>query len=185
MRVLVACEFSGIVRDAFICAGHDAVSCDLLESESEGPHIRGDIRDLDLSCYDMMIAFPPCTHLTVAGYRKDTWGGTEQQRALDFVRFLLAAPVPRIALENPQGAISTAIRKPDQYINPYQFGHIQQKRTGLWLKNLPRLVPTDIVPWERRREFVNTLSPSPERWRIRSRTFVGIARAMAEQWGQA
>lgn len=184
MRVLVACEFSGIVRDAFIARGHDAVSCDLLETEKPGPHIVGDIRALDLAGYDLMIAHPPCTHITSAGYRPETWGNAHQAAALDFVRFLLAAPVPRICVENPaRGAIGTQIRRSNQTINPYQFGHREQKATGLWLVNLPPLRPTHSIPEWYRIEFVNAHSPGPNRWKSRARTFTGIADAMANQWG--
>jgi hypothetical protein len=181
MRVLVACEFSGTVRDAFIAAGHDAMSCDLLPTEAPGPHYIGDCRDLLGNGFDMMIAHPPCTHLAVSGARwfKDKVG--EQADALDFVRLLLAAPIPRIALENPVSIISSRVRKPDQVIQPWMFGHGETKATCLWLKGLPRLAPTAIV--DGREARIHRLPPSADRWRIRSRTFPGIAAAMAEQWG--
>jgi len=191
VRVLVACEFSGVVRDAFIRAGHDAMSCDLLPTDAPGPHYHGDVRDLLGTEWDMMIAHPPCTHLAVSGAR---WFKDKQQKqaeALDFVRLLLAAPIPHIALENPVSIISSRIRKPDQIIQPWQFGHPESKSTCLWLKNLPALEPTSILPlpasdrWENQtRSGQNKLSPSPDRWKIRSATYQGIADAMAEQWGK-
>jgi hypothetical protein len=186
LRVLVACEFSGIVRDAFIAAGHDAVSCDLLPSEREGPHIEDDVEALLYytdhgRSFDLMIAHPPCTYLAVSGARwfRDRW--VEQENALEFVRRLLEAPVPRIALENPVSVISSRIRKPDQIIQPWMFGHGEVKATCLWLKNLPPLQPTDIV--DGRTPRVHHASPGPDRWRERSRTLPGIAAAMASQWG--
>ena len=183
MKVLVACEFSGIVRDAFIARGHEAVSCDLLPSEKPGPHIQGDvIREVWLAgVWDLMIAFPPCTHLAVSGARwfKDKIG--EQEAALVFVNEMFRASVNRIAIENPIGIVSTRIRKPDQIIQPWQFGHGEVKSTCLWLKNLPKLVPTAIV--EGRVARVHREPPSPDRWKNRSRTYSGIAAAMAEQWG--
>jgi plasmid maintenance system antidote protein VapI len=181
LRVLVACEFSGVVRDAFWRLGHDATSCDLLPAETPGQHIVGDVRDLDLSCYDMMIAHPPCTHLAKSGAR--WWEGREkeQDEALEFVRWLLNAPVPRIAIENPPGRIGTQIRKADQHIHPWWFGHGEMKATGLWLKNLPPLVPTWVV--DGREERVYLESPGEDRWKRRSRTLPGVAGAMAAQWG--
>lgn len=184
MRVLVACEFSGVVRDAFLAAGHDAVSCDLLASESDpARHIRGDVRHLlDAGWeWDLMIAHPPCTHLAVSGARWFKDKAADQERALEFVRRLLAAPVPRIALENPVSVISTRIRKPDQIIQPWQFGHGETKATCLWLKNLPPLKPTNVVAGRTPR--VHHASPGPDRWKERSRTLPGIAAAMADQWG--
>lgn len=181
MNVLVACEFSGIVRDAFIMEGHYAWSCDFLETESPGPHIQGDVLDLLDGNWDLMIAHPPCTHLAVSGARWFKYKQKEQAEALDFVRTLLNAPIPRIALENPVGVISTKIRKPDQYIQPWMFGHGETKKTCLWLKNLPPLKPTNIV--EGREGRVWKEPPSPNRWKNRSRTYVGIAQAMANQWG--
>lgn len=181
MKVLVACEFSGIVRDAFIAHGHDATSIDLLETERPGPHIVGDVRDIDLSVYDLMIAHPPCTHLAVSGARWFKDKVEEQAEALDFVRYLLDAPVGRIALENPISVISSRIRKPDQIVQPWMFGHGETKATCLWLKNLPLLTPTDVV--EGREGRVHREPPSPDRWKNRSRTYEGLAAAMAAQWG--
>ena len=181
MRVLIACEFSGIVRDAFVKHGHDAWSCDLLPSEREGNHIQDNVlKHLDHG-WDLMIAFPPCTYLAVSGRRWFRFRQAEQQQALQFIRLLLGAPVPRIALENPIGVISTHIRKPDQIIQPWQFGHGETKATCLWLKNLPLLQPTKIV--DGRFGRVHHESPSPDRWKNRSRTYQEIAEAMAEQWG--
>ena len=181
MKVIVACEFSGVVRDAFIQQGHDAVSCDLIESEQLGPHIQGDIRDVDLSQYDLMIAHPPCTHLAVSGARWFAEKQQEQQEALEFVRYLLNASVEHIALENPISIISTRIRKPTQIIQPWQHGHGETKATCLWLKNLPPLQPSDVVDGRDVRVWYE--SPGPNRWKNRSRTLPGIAKAMAEQWG--
>ncbi len=183
-RVLVACEFSGIVRDAFIAAGHDAVSCDLLPSERPGPHIQGDVFDAihHFGRIDLLLAFPPCTHLAVSGARWWPDKQKEQAEALWFVWRLMQTPsADRIAIENPIGRISTAIRKPDQIINPWEYGHGEVKATCLWLDNLPKLVPTDIV--EGRTPRVHHASPGPDRWKERSRTLPGIAAAMAEQWG--
>jgi hypothetical protein len=182
--VLVACEFSGIVRDAFRARGHDAMSCDLLPSERPGPHYEGDVLDLieyTRDDWDLMIAHPPCTHLAVSGARWFAGKQTEQAEALDFVRRLLDAPIPRIALENPISIISSRIRRPTQIIQPWQFGHGEVKATCLWLKNLPPLVPTNIV--EGRTPRVHHASPGPDRWKERSRTLQGIAEAMADQWG--
>jgi len=181
MRVLVACEYSGAVRDAFMVRGHDAMSCDLLPSEKPGPHHQGDVRDVLGDGWDLMVAHPPCTHLAVSGSRWFKDRRTEQAEALDFVRLLLAAPIKRIALENPVSVISTRIRKPDQIVQPWQFGHGETKATCLWLKNLPKLAPTNVV--DGRTARVHRMSPSPDRWRERSRTYAGIAEAMAEQWG--
>lgn len=184
MRVLVACEFSGVVRDAFRALGHDAMSCDLLPSESAGPHYCGDVLDVLRACdWDLMIAHPPCTHLAVSGARHFAAKRASgvQDEALDFVRALLGANIPRIACENPVSIISSRIRKPDQIIQPWQFGHGETKATCLWLKNLPPLVPTDIVSGRVQR--VHRMPPGPDRWKERSRTFRGIAAAMAHQWG--
>lgn len=147
MRVLVACEFSGRVRDAFTARGHYAMSCDLLESETPGPHYVGDVYDLLDKPWDMMIAFPPCTHLAICGARWFNRPGKReaQLKALEFVRLLMNAPIPRIAIENPVGVISTAIRPPDQWIQPWEHGHGETKKTGLWLKGLPLLKPTQVV----------------------------------------
>jgi hypothetical protein len=185
MRVLVACEFSGIVREAFCKRGHDAWSCDLLPAEDGSTkHIQDDastVARLGLMEWDLMIAHPPCTHLAVSGARWFKDKLVEQQAALDFVRNLLDAPIQRIALENPISIISSRIRKPDQIIQPWQFGHGETKATCLWLKGLPKLVPTKIV--EGRHARVHLASPGPERWKERSRTMTGIAEAMADQWG--
>ena len=181
MRVLVACEYSGTVRDAFIAKGHDAMSCDLLPTDKPGPHYQGDVFDVINDGWDLMIAHPPCTHLAVsgAGWFKDKV--TEQAEALDFVRKLINADIDRICIENPVSIISSRIRKPDQTIQPWQFGHGETKRTCLWLKGLPKLVPTNIV--DGRDQRIWKLPPSPDRWKIRSATFQGIADAMANQWG--
>lgn len=181
MRVLVACEYSGVVRDAFAKRGHYAMSCDLLETEKPGPHYQGDVRDVLDWGWDMMICHPPCTHLAVSGARWFKDKQAEQAEALEFVRLLLDAPIPRIALENPVSIISSRIRKPDQTIQPWQFGHGETKATCLWLKNLPKLRPTNIV--EGREARVHKMPPGPNRWKERSRTFQGIADAMADQWG--
>ena len=182
MRVLVACEFSGVVRRAFAVRGHDTWSCDLLPSEDgSNRHIIGDVRDILNDGWDMMIAHPPCTHLAVSGARWFKDKKKEQSEALEFVRGLLDAPVPRIALENPVSVISSRIRKPDQIIQPWQFGHGETKATCLWLKNLPVLTPTNIV--DGREARIHKMPPGPDRWKERSRTFRGIAAAMADQWG--
>ena len=183
MKVLVACEFSGIVRDAFIKLGHDAMSCDILPTERPGPHYHGDVFDIIRDGWDLMIAHPPCTHLAVSGARHfaEKIADGRQAEALEFVRRLFDADVPRIALENPVSIISSRFRKPEQIIQPWQFGHGETKATCLWLKNLPRLVPTNIV--DGREAKVHRMPPSPTRWRDRSRTFQGIASAMADQWG--
>lgn len=181
MKVLVACEFSGIVRDAFLRRGHDAMSCDLLPTESPGPHYQGDVMDVINDHGDMMIAHPPCTHLAVSGARHFYKKQAEQCDALKFVRRLLDAPISKIALENPVSIISTHIRKPDQTIQPWMFGHGETKATCILLKNLPTLRPTNIVDGRENRVF--RMPPSPERWKNRSRTYTGIAEAMAEQWG--
>jgi site-specific DNA-cytosine methylase len=181
MKVLVACEYSGSVRDAFIRAGHDAMSCDLLPTDVPGPHYQGNVLDVIGDGWDLMIAHPPCTHLAVSGARWFKEKQKEQAEALDFVRLLLAAPVPSIALENPVSIISSRIRKPDQVIQPWQFGHGETKATCLWLKNLPLLQPTNIV--EGREARIHRMRPSPDRWKERSKTYAGIAAAMAEQWG--
>ena len=198
MKVLIACEYSGTVRDAFIAAGHDAMSCDLLPSDAPGPHYLGDVRDVLGDGWDLMIAHPPCTYLAVSGMHRTARGLRDPQLtedALDFVRLLLAAPVPRIAVENPVSVISTRIRRPDQIIQPWQFGHDASKTTCLWLKGLPALRPTQIVEprivdgrkrWGNQTDTgQNRLSPSPDRWKRRSATYAGIAAAMAAQWGDA
>lgn len=188
-RVLVACEFSGVVRRAFRERGHDAWSCDLLPTEKPGPHIQDDVTK-HLDGWDLIVAHPPCTHLAVSGARWFKHKLKEQEEALAFVCSLLAARCPRIALENPVSIISSRIRKPDQVVHPYWFGHPEFKATCLWLKGLPQLVPTNLLTppakgteehkaWSR----VHREPPGPDRWKERSRTFEGIAAAMAEQWG--
>jgi len=180
MKVLVACEFSGIVREEFSKLGHDAWSCDLLDTEIPGNHIKGDVLNIIDQNWDLMIAHPPCTHLAVSGARWFKDKKEEQKAALNFVKLLLEAPINKIALENPISIISTHIRKPDQIIQPWQFGHGETKSTCLWLKNLPFLKPTKIV--EGREQRIWKLPPGVDRWKERSRTFKGIAQAMAEQW---
>lgn len=181
MKILVACEFSGIVRDAFKARGHDAWSCDLLPTEIEGNHIQGDVRDILNDEWDLMIAHPPCTYLAVSGARWFSKRVKKQEEALDFVKLLMNAPIDKICIENPVSVISTRIRKPDQIIQPWMFGHSETKATCLWLKNLPPLKATNIV--EGRTGRVWKEPPSPERWKNRSRTYKGIAEAMADQWG--
>lgn len=183
MRVLVACEYSGRVRDAFAARGHDAMSCDLLPTEVPGHHYQGDVFDVIGDGWDLMVCHPPCTHLAVSGARHFAAKRESgvQQEALDFVRRLLSAPIPRIALENPVSIISTQVRKPDQVIQPWQFGHGEIKATCFWLKGLQPLRPTDVVAGREAR--VHRMPPSPDRWKERSRTYPGIAAAMAHQWG--
>jgi len=205
VRVLIACEYSGAVRDAFIAHGHDAMSCDLLPTEVPGPHYQGDLRDILRAGWHLMIAHPPCTYLSVSGLH---WNKRRPERAaqteqgLEFVRLLLDAPIARIALENPISCISSRIRKPDQIIQPWQFGHDASKATCLWLKGLPKLIldpskriPGRIVGEDRRGQTIvrwsnqtdsgqNKLSPSADRWKLRSGTYAGIADAMAAQWGK-
>ena len=181
MNVLVACEFSGTVRDAFTARGHYAMSCDLLPSDKPGPHYQGDVRDMLAGPWDLMIAHPPCTHLAVSGARWFKDKQDEQAEALAFVQALMDAPIPRICIENPISIISSRIRKPDQIIQPWQFGHGETKATCLWLKDLPKLEATDIV--DGRVARVHKLPPSEDRWKLRSLTYRGIADAMADQWG--
>ena len=184
MRVIVACEYSGRVREAFRKLGHDAWSCDILESEDDSEfHIQTRIEDIINDGWDLMICHPPCTHLAVSGARhfKAKQESGVQQEALEFVRLLLEADIPKIALENPISIISSKIRKPDQIIQPWQFGHGETKATCLWLKGLTKLVPTNIV--EGREQRIHKMPPSPTRWKERSRTYQGIADAMAKQWG--
>lgn len=181
MKVLVACEYSGIVRDAFTRAGHYAISCDLLPSERPGPHYQGDVRDIISTHWDLMIAHPPCTHLAVSGARWFKGKHAEQAEALEFVKMLMDAPIKMIAIENPISIISSSIRKPDQIIQPWQFGHGETKATCLWLKGLPLLTATNIV--DGREARVHRMTPGPDRWKERSRTYAGIADAMALQWG--
>lgn len=188
IRVLVGCEFSGTVRSAFCRLGHDAWSCDLLPADDGGPHLQCDVLDVLHYGWDLAIFHPPCTHLAVSGARHFARKQAEQAEALGFVRRLLDAPIPRIALENPVSVISSRIRKPDQIIQPWQFGHAESKKTCLWLKGLPPLRPTDVLPqravWDNQTPSgQNKLGPSPDRWKIRSKTYTGIACAMAEQWG--
>lgn len=181
MHVLVACEFSGTVRDAFRKRGHYAVSCDLLPSDTLGHHYIGNVLNILDHGWDLMIAHPPCTHLAVSGARWFKDKQEEQEEALEFVRKLMAAPIPKICIENPISIISSRIRKPNQIIQPWQFGHGETKKTCLWLKNLPNLVPTNIV--EGREQRIWKLPPTQDRWKLRSKTFQGIADAMAQQWG--
>ena len=183
MRVLVACEYSGKVRDAFIKLGHDAISCDILPTDNPGPHYQGDVFDIINDGFDMMICHPPCTDLAVSGARhfKEKIADGRQGRALEFVQQLLDANISMICLENPISIISTRIRKPSQIIQPWQFGHGETKSTCLWLKNLPLLIPTNIV--EGREARIHNMAPSPDRWKKRSITYQGIANAMASQWG--
>ena len=196
MKVLVACEYSGRVRDAFLALGHDAMSCDLLDTEAPGPHYQGDVRDIIGDGWDLMIAHPPCTYLCASGLH---WNKRRPERAqkteeaLEFVRFLLEAPIEYIALENPIGCIGTRIRPADQIIQPWWFGDDASKATCLWLNNLPQLLPTKLVEgrlvngkrrWANQTDSgQNRLGPSEDRWKQRSETYMGIAKAMAEQWG--
>lgn len=182
MRLIVGCEFSAKVRDAFRARGHDAYSCDLLPCEGDSRyHIQGDVLRVLDDGWDMGIFHPPCTHLAVSGARWFKDKQREQAEALDFVRRLMATRIPRWALENPVSIISSKIRKPDQIVHPWQFGHGEVKATCLWLHNLPKLVPTNIV--EGRIARVHLEPPSPDRWKKRSMTYSGIAEAMADQWG--
>lgn len=197
MKVLVACEYSGAVRDAFIAKGHEAMSCDLLPTDKPGPHYQGDVLDIIGEGWDLMIAHPPCTYLCSSGlhWNKRIPGRDEKTKeALMFVNRLLNCDIEKIALENPVGRIGTAIRKADQAIHPWQFGHDASKKTCLWLKNLPLLKPTSIVEpryidgkprWGNQTDSgQNNLGPSADRWKIRSETYRGIAEAMADQWGR-
>lgn len=183
MRVLVACEYSGRVRDAFIRAKHDAMSCDILPTDAPGPHYMGDVRDVLHDGWDMLIGHPPCTDLAVSGARHFAAKRADgrQQASIDFFMLLANAPIERIALENPVCIMSSVWRKPDQIIQPWQFGHGETKSTCLWLKNLPLLTPTNIV--DGRENRVHRMPPSPDRWKLRSTTYQGIADAMAAQWG--
>lgn len=196
MRVLIACEFSGIVRDAFIAKGHDAISCDLLPSERPGPHYQGDVFDIINDGFDLMIAHPPCTYLANSGVRwlKDNPQRQEQRKlALEFVLNISSSDIRMICIENPIGYLSTAWRKPDQIIQPFHHGHAEWKSTCLWIKNLTPLKSTLVVEPERKlcggkkpgriTSRLHRLPPSKTRWIERSRTFTGIASAMAEQWG--
>jgi hypothetical protein len=191
MNILVACEFSGIVRDAFIARGHNAWSCDLLPTENPGNHIQDNILDVlddysekdENGWWDLMIAHPPCTDLAVSGARwMNLKGYNRIVRSINFFMALVNAPIPKIAIENPIGIMSTKYRKPDHIIQPWMFGHGETKATCLWLKNLPKLEPTNIV--EGREARVHKEAPGPHRWKNRSRTYQGIANAMVEQWGE-
>ena len=192
MNILIACEFSGIVRDAFIERGHNAVSCDLLPSESSyGPHYQGDVRDILNDGWDIMIAHPPCTHLAVSGaaWFAEKRADGRQQTGIDFFMEMINANIPKICVENPVCIMSSVYRKPDQIIQPYMFGHPESKKTCLWLKNLSKLTPTkdvksdyDLLP-KNQRERIHYLPPSEDRWKLRSLTYPGIAEAMAVQWG--
>ena len=193
MRVLVACEYSGRVRDAFIAKGHEAMSCDLLPTEAVGPHYQGDVRDVLDYPWDLMIAHPPCTDLSVSGaawFEKKKMNGSQQMSA-SFFMMLAKCDIPRIAIENPICIMSRLWRKPDQIVQPWMFGHMEQKATCLWLKNLPVLHPTNDVKAQmmelpkNKRERLHYLPPSEDRWKLRSETFQGIADAMAEQWWTA
>jgi hypothetical protein len=196
MKILVACEYSGRVRDAFIGGGHKAMSCDLLPTDAPGPHYQGSVLDILNDGWDLMIAHPPCTYLSVSGMHWTTRGLRDPkltEDALDFVNILLNAPIEKIALENPISIISSRIRKPNQIIQPYEYGHDASKKTCLWLKNLPPLMPTKIIEpkivgnkkiWgNQTASGQNKLAPSKDRWKIRSETYQGIAEAMAQQWG--
>lgn len=182
LRVLVGCEESATVREAMIAVGCDAWSCDLIPSRIPGNHYQCSVFDVIDKGWDMAIFFPPCTHLCVSGARWFKNKQKEQEEALAFVRALMDCGIPRIAIENPVGIISTRIRKADQYVQPWQFGHGETKKTGLWLKNLPKLQPTNIVSGREQRIW--KMGPSPERAAERSKTFQGIADAMAYQWGR-
>jgi hypothetical protein len=197
MKVLVACEYSGKVRDAFIRVGHEAISCDILPTDSPGPHYEGDVLDILDDGWDLMIAHPPCTYLSVSGMHWTTRGLRDPkltEDAMDFVNKLLNAPISKIALENPVSIISSRVRKPDQIVQPYEYGHDASKKTCLWLKNLPLLVPTQFIEpkvvgnkkiWgNQTASGQNKLPPSKDRWKIRSETYQGIANAMANQWGK-
>jgi len=192
MKVLVACEYSGTVRDAFIALGHDAISCDLLPSERPGPHYQGDVFDIIDDGFDLMIAHPPCTHLAVSGarYFAAKRADGRQREAMDFFMRLATVDIPRIAIENSVCIMSSVWRKPDQIIQPWQFGHPEAKATCLWLKRLPRLEPTDVLEkpacgyWANQTPSgQNKLGPSADRAKLRSKTYQGIANAMAAQWG--
>ncbi len=193
MKVLVACEYSGTVRDAFIALGHDAISCDLLPTDRPGPHYQGDVFDIINDGYDLMIAHPPCTYLSVSGMHWTVRGLRDPQLtedAADFFMKLANANIPKIAIENPVCIMSSRWRKPDQIVQPWWFGHDASKKTCLWLKNLPLLIPTDKLPGDDKTRRANqtasgqnNLGPSADRWKIRSKTYEGIAKAMAYQWG--
>ena len=183
MKVLIACEYSGRVRDAFIAQGHDAISCDLLPTERAGPHYQGNVFDIINDGFDLMIAHPPCTDLAVSGaawFAKKRADGS-QQKSIEFFMALANANIPKICIENPIGIMSTLWRKPSQIIQPWMFGHGECKATCLWLNDLPKLIPTKIIT--ERKQTLYLLPPTPDRARKRSNTFFGIAEAMAQQWG--
>lgn len=183
MKVLVACEYSGVVRDAFIERGHDAMSCDLLPTDRPGPHYQGDVFDLDWSYFDLVIAHPPCTSLCVSGNRH--YSGTKARKeGAEFVYRMWQQPVDKLAIENPVGVLNSLVPELPKpyYVQPWQFGHGETKKTGLWTRGLPKLQPTNIV--EGREQRIWKLPPTEDRWKIRSTTFKGIAEAMAEQWGE-
>ena len=183
MKVLIACEYSGRVRDAFRSYGHDAMSCDLLPTEVDGPHYQGPVEDVLHDGWDLMIAHPPCTDLAVSGSRHfpAKIADGRQAAALNFVRFLMDAPIDRWCIENPISVISSAIRAPDQIIQPWEYGHGEVKATCFWLHNLPKLKPANCV--KGREPKVHMMPPGPNRWKERSRTFAGVAQAMGDQWG--
>ena len=192
MKVLVACEYSGIVREAFALKGHDAWSCDLLPTDQPSDkHIQGDVLEIINNDWNLIIAHPPCTHLSVSGAARwaEKVADGRQQAAIKFVEDIWNANCPFIAIENPVGALSSRSKlgKATQYIQPYEFGHAEQKKTGLWLKGLPKLIPTDVIDVrnlpDNQRQRLHYLPPSKDRWKIRSTTFQGIANAMADQWG--
>lgn len=182
MKILIACEYSGIVRDAFRAKGHNAISCDLLPTDAPGPHIQGDVIPLLSESWDMVIAFPPCTDLCVSGARHFAAKRADgrQQASIDFFMQFANCSAPRVCIENPVGIMSSIWRKPDQIVQPWQFGHGETKATCLWLKGLPKLSPTSIV--DGREQRIWRMAPSPNRWKERSKTFTGIAAAMADQW---
>jgi hypothetical protein len=185
LKVLVACEYSGVVRDAFIRAGHEAMSCDLLPTEKPGPHYQGNLFDVIDYPWDLAIFHPECTHLSVSGARHfeaKRMDGRQQAAVAFFMQIIRrSSHIPRVAIENPVCIMSSLYRKPDQTVQPWQFGHGETKATCLWLKGLPLLAPTDVV--EGREARIHKMPPSPDRWKERSRTFTGIAEAMANQWG--
>ena len=192
MKVLVACEYSGIVREAFALKGHDAWSCDLLPTDQPSDkHIQGDVLEIINNDWNLIIAHPPCTHLSVSGAARwaEKVADGRQQAAIKFVEDIWNANCPIIAIENPVGALSSRSKlgKATQYIQPYEFGHAEQKKTGLWLKGLPKLISTDVIDVsnlpDNKRQRLHYLPPSKDRWKIRSTTFQGIANAMADQWG--
>lgn len=197
MKILIACEYSGIVRDAFTAKGHDVTSCDLLPTERPGKHYQGDVRDILGDGWDMMIAHPPCTFLCIAGLhysKKNTERMKKTMEAMDFFKLLYDYPIPKIAVENPVGIVSTLFKKPDQIINPFQFGEAERKMTCLWLKGLPKLIPQTNLEVKPYKTIIRKSGPKKGQrynyyWRQgktahdRSRTFIGIAQAMAEQWG--